>query len=164
MMQLHAKTLSDLFASALVLPLDPPAPRFSGRSKSQEDEADGAAKLRVVVVDDESTIAETLVEILNGEGFEAVAALNGNQAIELAQSFKPDIVISDVVIPGRNGVDTGIQIRELLPHCRVILFSGQAATADLLKEARQRGHEFQILAKPIRPQNLLAIIRGGRPS
>lgn len=70
-------------------------------------------------------------------------------------------MISDVVIPGRNGVETGIRVRELLPQCRVILFSGQAATADLLKEARG-GHEFQILAKPVRPQTLLSIIRRGR--
>ena len=150
----------DLFA------FDPPS---RGRFPMSSDglgnrTSNSPAKLKVVVVDDETTISETLVEILNGEGFEAVAASNGDSAIELAESFRPDIVISDVVIPGRNGVETGIRIRELLPRCRVILFSGQAATADLLKEARDRGHEFQILAKPVRPEKLLSIIREGRPA
>lgn len=116
-------------------------------------------KVKILVVDDESTIANTLVEILAGEGFEAVAALNGDSAVELAQTFKPNIVLSDVVIPGINGVQAGIKIRSLLPNCRVILFSGQAATLDLLREARRQGHDFEILAKPIKPETLLSIIR-----
>jgi DNA-binding NtrC family response regulator len=112
-----------------------------------------------VVVDDEPAIAESLVEILNGEGYEAVSASNGDSAIELAENFRPDIVISDVIIPGPNGVEAAIRIQELLPKCRIILFSGQSATVDLLKEARQRGHEFEIVAKPIKAQALLALIR-----
>jgi DNA-binding response OmpR family regulator len=113
----------------------------------------------VVVVDDERAIAETLVEILNGEGFEALSASDGDTALDLVRSFQPDIVISDVVLPGVNGVDVGIRIREALPECRIILFSGQAATVDLLKQARDRGHAFEILAKPIKPEDLLLIIR-----
>lgn len=151
---------SETFVSSLE---PPPSRRFdSGDGPDGNREMNRKARLRVVVIDDELTIADTLVEILNGEEFEAVAASNADSAIALAQTFRPDIVISDVVIPGRNGVETGIRIRELLPQCRVILFSGQAATADLLKEARARGHEFQILAKPVRPQTLLSIIRRGR--
>jgi DNA-binding NtrC family response regulator len=68
-------------------------------------------------------------------------------------------VLSDVILPGLNGIEVGIQINALFPKCRVILFSGQAATLDLLKDARRRGHEFEILAKPIKPAALLAIIR-----
>lgn len=116
-------------------------------------------KVKVMVVDDESTIAHTLVEILSDEGFEVTAALTGDSAVELAGTFKPDIVLSDVVIPGMNGVEAGIKIRALLPKCRVILFSGQAATVDLLRQARNQGHEFEILAKPIRPEALISIIR-----
>ena len=116
-------------------------------------------KVKVMVVDDESTIAHTLVEILSDEGFEVTAALTGDSAVELAGTFKPDIVLSDVVIPGMNGVEAGIKIRALLPKCRVILFSGQAATVDLLKQARNQGHEFEILAKPIRPEALISVIR-----
>lgn len=130
-----------------------------GAQSSEEQENAAPAKPKIIVVDDERTIVETLVEILNGEGFEAMAAGNGGAALELARTFKPEIVISDVVLPGLNGVEIGIQIREMLPECRIILFSGQAATVDLLKQARDRGNSFEILAKPVKPQDLLSILR-----
>lgn len=117
-------------------------------------------KTRVIVIDDESLIAETMVEILNHEGFEAVSAFDGASAIELAKTLQPDIVLSDVVMPGLNGVETGIRIREALPNCRIILFSGQAATVDLLEKARERGHTFDVLAKPMKPEQLISVIRG----
>jgi len=120
---------------------------------------DRAPKLRILVVDDEPTIADTLVEILNGEGFEAIAASTGDSALGSAEAFMPDVVISDVVMPGLNGVELGIQLRQRLPKCRIILFSGQTATSDLLREARARGHEFEIVPKPVKPQTLISIIR-----
>ena len=98
-------------------------------------------------------------EILNGEGFEAMAVSTGTSAIELAKAFDPDVVLSDVIMPGLNGIETGIRIRKIAPNCRVILFSGQAATVDLLEEARQQGHRFDILAKPIRPEQLISAVR-----
>ncbi|MGA7887166.1 MAG: hypothetical protein WCA44_15605, partial [Acidobacteriaceae bacterium] len=58
-----------------------------------------------------------------------------------------------------NGIDAAIQIRAMLPGCKILLFSGQAATADLLERVRQQGHEFEILAKPVHPQDLLARLR-----
>ena len=69
------------------------------------------------------------------------------------------IVLSDVIMPGLNGIETGIKIREILPSCKIILFSGQAATVDLLEKARQGGHHFDVLAKPMRPERLIALIR-----
>lgn len=136
-----------------------PPPGFPGEDDQSRNSAGGPGKPRVLIVDDELTIADTLVEILNGEGYEAMAAANGDSALAYAQSFLPDIVISDVVMPGINGVELGIRIRHDLPKCRVILFSGQTETSDLLGEARSHGHEFEIVAKPIRPQTLLAMIR-----
>lgn len=119
----------------------------------------GPAKLKVLVVDDEATITDTLVEILRAEGFEAAGASTGDSAVELARTFEPDVVVSDVVIPGMNGIEAGIRIRDFRPECKVILFSGQAATLDLLKKAREGGHDFEILAKPIRPELLISTIR-----
>jgi CheY-like chemotaxis protein len=145
-----------------LLPLpEPPPPFFQDGANdldSRESEESGHTT-RVIVIDDESRISSTLVEILKGEGFEARAASTGEEALALAREFRPDVVLSDVIIPGLNGIEVGIQLRELLPKCRVILFSGQAATLDLLKSARARGHEFEILAKPIKPAALLSIIR-----
>jgi CheY-like chemotaxis protein len=125
-------------------------------------EGRSSRRLRVLVVDDEQTITETLVEILNGEGFDAISASTGDGALSSAQSFVPDVIISDVVMPGMNGVELGIQLRTLLPKCRIILFSGQSATVDLLRDARKFGHEFEIVAKPVKPESLIAMIRRRR--
>lgn len=149
-------------SAGILLPApDAPPPGFHHFDSGGEPRysTDRARATRIVVVDDETRIANTLVEILKDEGFDAMSASTGEAAIELARTFKPDIVLSDVIIPGLNGIEAAIRIGELLPKCRIILFSGQAATLDLLKDARQRGHDFEILAKPIKPATLLAIIR-----
>jgi CheY-like chemotaxis protein len=116
-------------------------------------------KPKVLVVDDERVIADTLAMILNQSGFEARATYSGEKAIELAASFRPAMLISDVIMADLNGIDTAIQIRSLLPTIKILLFSGQAATADLLEKARAQGYEFDILAKPVHPQDLLRKLR-----
>jgi len=118
----------------------------------------------VLVVDDEHVIADTLAIILNQAGFNASAAYTGNEAVELARSEKPSLIICDVVLTpndpaGMTGIDAAINIQRFLPECKVLLFSGQAATSDLLEKARARGHDFDILAKPVHPQDLLAKLR-----
>jgi CheY-like chemotaxis protein len=114
---------------------------------------------KVLVADDERVIADTLAMILNQSGFEARAAYSGEKALELAQSYRPDMLISDVIMADLNGIDAAIRIRALLPGIKILLFSGQAATADLLENARARGYEFEILAKPVHPQDLLSKLR-----
>lgn len=114
---------------------------------------------RVLVADDEHIIADTLGLILNRSGFEAATVYSGQKAVETAQSWPPDVFLTDVVMPGLSGIDAAIQICTMIPHCRVLLLSGQAATTDLLREARVRGHEFEILLKPVHPAQLLALLR-----
>ena len=116
-------------------------------------------KPKVLVVDDERVIADTLAIILNQHGYDASAVYTGNGAVERARSTSPDLIISDVIMPDMNGIEAAIRIREFLPSCKILLFSGQAATADLLDNARQQGHEFEILAKPVHPQDLLAKLK-----
>ena len=118
------------------------------------------AKPKVLVADDEQVIADTLAMILNQSGFEARAVYSGEGALELARSFAPDMLISDVIMADLNGIDAAIQFRVLLPKIKILLFSGQAATADLLEKARTKGYEFEILAKPVHPQDLLNKLRG----
>lgn len=116
-------------------------------------------KPKVLVVDDERVIADTLVIILNQHGFDAHAVYTGTAAVERARSVRPELIISDVIMPDMNGIEAAIQIRQFLPGCKILLFSGQAATADLLENAREQGHEFEILAKPVHPADLLAKLR-----
>jgi CheY-like chemotaxis protein len=117
-------------------------------------------KPKVLVVDDERVIADTLAMILNQSGFEARAVYSGEKAVELASTFTPDMLITDVIMADLNGIDAAIMIRALLPSIKILLFSGQAATADLLEKARAKGYEFEILAKPVHPQDLLSRLQG----
>ena len=119
----------------------------------------GNAKPKVLVADDEQVIANTLAIILNQAGFEARAVYSGENALETVDAFQPNMLISDVIMTGMTGIEAAIQIRQRLPQCKVLLFSGQAATADLLEKARAQGHEFEILAKPVHPTDLLAKLR-----
>ena len=70
------------------------------------------------------------------------------------------MLITDVIMTGINGIETAIATRRKRPNCKVLLFSGQAATAGLLEKARHEGHEFEVLAKPVHPADLLAKLRG----
>jgi len=116
-------------------------------------------KPKVLVADDERVIADTLTMILNQSGFDARAVYSGEKALEIAPTFGPDMLISDVIMADLNGIDAAIRIRAILPEIKILLFSGQAATADLLEKARHRGFEFEILAKPVHPQDLLSRLR-----
>src|SRR5579863_5268762 len=76
---------------------------------------DNSQKQRVLVVDDEQLIAQSLRDILSRAGFDAVFALSGTEAIELAEQICPDVVISDVIMPDVDGVQTAISIQRACP-------------------------------------------------
>jgi CheY-like chemotaxis protein len=123
-------------------------------------EAATPSKPRVLVADDEQVIANTLAIILNQAGFEARAVYSGEKVLDALEEFQPDMLISDVIMTGMTGIEAAIATRQKMPGCKILLFSGQATTADLLEKARQEGHEFEILAKPVHPTDLLAKLRG----
>lgn len=130
------------------------------RSGSAGNDADSHSPApRILVVDDEKLIADTIVQILNRNGFIAEAAYSGQEAIEKAQTHCPELVLSDVLMPHVDGVEAAIAIRELCPDTRIVLFSGQAATVEILARARERGHSFELLPKPIHPTQLIKHLR-----
>lgn len=112
----------------------------------------------VLVVDDESAIADTLTEILSRSGYAAMAAYDGNDALETALLTPPEMLITDVVLPGMSGIELAITMRRIFPDCKILLFSGQASTADLLASAKNQGHHFTLLSKPVHPRDLLAYV------
>ena len=113
------------------------------------------ATSRVLVVDDERLIADSLAQILRARGHGVRVAYGGAEAISAAEQECPDIVLTDVLMPRVNGVQAAIAIRDMCPDTRIILFSGQAVTTDLLREARAAGHDFEIWGKPLHPRDLL---------
>ena len=115
---------------------------------------------RVVVVDDEKVIASTVAAILQMNGFSAKFFVHPLQALDAMNIEHPDLLISDVMMPELSGVELAIRVKALSPSCKILLFSGQAATADLLLQARAKGHDFQLLAKPIHPTELLSRVGG----
>jgi CheY-like chemotaxis protein len=114
---------------------------------------------RIFVVDDENVIASTLATILQNSGFSATAFTNPLDALESARADAPDLLISDVMMPQLSGIDLAIRMKIECPECKVLLFSGQAGTADLLQTARTQGHDFHLLSKPVHPTDLLKGIR-----
>ena len=81
------------------------------------------------------------------------------QLFTLRRVSRPTFSISDVIMPEMSGIDLALKIKELCPLCKVLLFSGQAATSDLLQNAKSNGHVFEILIKPVHPTQLLSTVQ-----
>jgi DNA-binding NtrC family response regulator len=114
-----------------------------------------ADPLRVLVVDDDAVIADSLAVILNANGYHAKAVHSAEDALEESVLLAPDVLISDVIMTGMSGIDLAIHIANTVPTCKIILFSGQVQTANLLAEAAERGYRFELLQKPVPPQVIL---------
>ncbi len=113
---------------------------------------------RVLIVDDERRVADTAAVIVRNAGYDVAVAYDAESAFRRCESVSPDVVISDVAMPGMNGVELAVRIRQSYPHCRVLLVSGAVPTRDLLEEARLEGYDFELLAKPVHPTELLSRI------
>src|ERR1700733_10972225 len=79
-------------------------------------------KSRIIVSDDERLIANTLAIILNNAGYEARAVFSGEHVVDLLESFQPQLLITDVVMPGISGIEAAIVTRNKLPTCNILLF------------------------------------------
>ena len=117
------------------------------------------ARPLIIVADDEKRIADTLALILESKGYRAQPAYDGTSALEMCRQSIPHLLLSDVMMPGMNGIELAIAVRQEFPACQILLFSGQAATAVFLEDATRRGYDFEILAKPVHPEDLLARIK-----
>jgi DNA-binding response OmpR family regulator len=110
----------------------------------------------ILIVDDEARIADTLALIFQRAGYAATAAYSGKDALSCIAAHPPSLVITDVVMPGLDGIELAKIIRTSYPDCQVLLFSGNADTQAKLNTAEAEGHAFEVLAKPVPPSQLLA--------
>lgn len=113
----------------------------------------------MIVVDDEIQICDTLADVLNGAGFSVMPVHSGASAVKWARHISPDIVLCDVNMPTMNGIEVAQAIREFLPTCRIVLFSGQVNAPNLVAEAVAAGHSFELLSKPIDPERLIEFLK-----
>jgi CheY-like chemotaxis protein len=110
---------------------------------------------RILIVDDELAIADTLALIFKTQRYDARVAYSAERAVEIIAEWRPDLAIIDVILPEMNGIDLAIVFKANYPGCHVLLFSGHANTAMLLEEAGRKGHQFEVLAKPVHPNIML---------
>jgi CheY-like chemotaxis protein len=114
---------------------------------------------KVLVVDDERLIVDTVAEILAGAGFDVMAAYDGWGALEAAGRFRPDYLLSDVLMPRMNGVELAIAIQKTHPTAKILLFSGQAGISEILLSGQEQGLKFDLIAKPIHPLKLIQTLK-----
>jgi CheY-like chemotaxis protein len=93
---------------------------------------------RVFVVDDEHVIASTLAAILTLHGYSATSFTSPQEALAAARSSAPDLLISDVLMPGFSGVDLAIQIKAQCPACKILLFQDRRPTEIYLRMPASR--------------------------
>ena len=113
---------------------------------------------RILIVEDEKVVADTLGQILAANGYEIRIVYSAEDAISLISMWSPDVAILDVMLPKMNGIDLALVLRENLPHCHALLFSGQPSVEVLMQKAKDEGHRFEILAKPVHPTVMLDAI------
>lgn len=115
---------------------------------------------KVLVIDDEHIVAETLAIVFSNEGYETRAVRSAEAALALleTQEWIPQFVLIDVHLPGKNGIDFATTLHARYPEIPFLLFSGRAETAELLEENTKQGRSFDILAKPIHPTVLLGLV------
>src|SRR5215510_1537778 len=113
-------------------------------------------KTRVLVADDEETSRSGLVLLLNSLGYEAEGAADGEEALERARTFRPAVIIADLVMPGVDGLGVLKAAREEFPATAVILLTGHASIETAVAAMKEGAYDY--LTKPIEPRRLRALL------
>lgn len=111
---------------------------------------------RILVVDDECLVADTLGLIFRRHGFDARVAYSAQTALESARNFSPDLLLCDITMPERDGVELMAAMNRELPECQVLVLTGYYNNVLRVREecARQK-RSAHVLTKPCHPAELL---------
>ena len=115
----------------------------------------------VLIVDDDNGMRFTLQGIIEDEGYEVSAAIDGYQAIELAKETPFRLVFLDVSMPGLNGVETFLELKKIIPDARVVIMTG-FSVEELVERARDEGI-YTVLYKPMRAERVVEIVHSAFP-
>jgi DNA-binding NtrC family response regulator len=116
-------------------------------------ESDGRT---VLVIDDDRMLADTLSDILRKNGYKPVALYSGEEALEVAERFRPDVVLSDIRMSRLDGIEAAKRIRILHPACRIILFTAHTVSTALVQLIHGLG--FELLQRPLHPDRVLTAL------
>jgi CheY-like chemotaxis protein len=111
---------------------------------------------RILVVDDEHLVADTLGIIFRKHGFEAKVAYSANDALNCARTFSPDLLLCDISMPNRSGLDLMADFNRELPQCRVLVLTGYYSNLGRIREQSNKlRRPTRVLTKPCNPTDLL---------
>ncbi len=113
-------------------------------------------KARILVVDDDEALAEMIGIVLRNEGFEPTFCFNGDDALETFHSSKPDVVLLDLMLPGKDGIEVCRQIRDEA-DTPVIMLTAKSDTADVVRGLEAGADDY--VPKPFKPAELVARVR-----
>ncbi len=113
-------------------------------------------KQRILIVDDDRLVADTLSMVFAANGFDAEARYSASDGLERARSFGPKLVVCDVTMPEENGLQLAAQLRYELPDTHVLMFTAFTSNAAKVDAySMDTGHPLPLLNKPCRPEELL---------
>ena len=116
---------------------------------------------RVLIIDDEQLLREMLQQMLDLEGYETFTAADGNEAIKVFNECNPDVVVTDIIMPEKEGLEIIQILRSKKPTIKILAISGGSYNinvSDILKMAKALGAD-QALSKPIRKKEFVQIIK-----
>jgi CheY-like chemotaxis protein len=120
--------------------------------------------VRVLVIDDEVAIADSLTKILRGHGFDVLPEYSARGAIRAAAHFDPDVLITDIVMPGINGIDLAEWFCKAYPACRIILTSANLHHFDSSYLSFEHTQEITFVPKPVLIPDLLQVLARRSPA
>ena len=119
---------------------------------------DAGAPRRIVVIDDDELVRETVVSILHSAGHQAVPASDGVEGLNLLRQGGFDAVVTDIMMPRKEGIETIIEIRREQPDMKIMAISGGSpGSADFLQWAEKLG-AHSVLSKPFSVQQFLSAL------
>ena len=110
-------------------------------------------KIRVLLVDDEKDFTETLAQRLDVRGFDVKASFSGEECLELVQAHEFDVVVLDVLMPGKDGIETLREIKRLKPLIHVIMLTGNATVETAIEGMKLGAYDY--LMKPTETDDLV---------
>jgi len=115
---------------------------------------------RILVIDDDEQVLDMLYESLTREGYDVLKASNGEQGLRLYREKSVDLIITDIIMPEKEGIETIIELRQDFPNVKIIAISGggRAGTKDYLQLAKIFGVQ-RTFAKPVAREQLLDAIK-----